>query len=231
MSIRAITFDCAFTLVDVRWDPGEFACECACEMGLSLDSEAAERYRQLYRARHGEFLQMNLLRDSGAARSFWTTLSRDWLDRSGLDAGQAAALMNIGDRRMYGPNSTVFRLYDDVIPVLEELSARGLPMAIISNWDISLHRVIEALGLSPYFKLVIASLEEGFEKPDARIFRLAVDHFGMAPQEILHIGDDPTDDLIGAQQAGFQALLLDRSRAEARLSSLAQLPSLIDALV
>lgn len=211
MAIELVTFDCAHTLLRVNWRLGEFAVECAREAGLDLDEAAAALYQQIYSPRHSQYLKINLAKDHGRADAFWQEISRAWLTELGHDADQwfpriDAVSQDIG----FGPNSRVFQLYEDVLPCLDELDRRGIKKAVISNWDYSLHKVLRALGLYDRFDLIVASLEEGFEKPDPRIFLQSLGKLGVEPAHALHVGDDPVDDLQGARNVGMRALLIDR---------------------
>ncbi|MEJ5170299.1 MAG: HAD-IA family hydrolase, partial [Fimbriimonadales bacterium] len=89
-------------------------------------------------------------------------------------------------------------------------------------------------GLRGYFDCVLASLEVGVEKPDPGIFRAAERLLGLAPDQIVHIGDHPIDDYEGALRAGWHALLLDRSNGRPTefsvVSSLLNIPDRIGQL-
>lgn len=102
-------------------------------------------------------------------------------------------------------------VYDDVVPALELLAARGIPCVVTSNWDHRLHRVLEALDLSDRFDAVICSEEVGVAKPAAAIFEHARDALGGSGP-LLHVGDDGLLDVEGALACGFEALLIDRRR-------------------
>ena len=101
---------------------------------------------------------------------------------------------------------------DRVVSTIEAMGyqARPMPgvrMAIVSNWDNSLHRTLRMFGLTEYFEHVVASLEEGVEKPEARIFQIALERAGVEPGDALHVGDNPIDDWQGAKNVGMRALL------------------------
>jgi putative hydrolase of the HAD superfamily len=122
----------------------------------------------------------------------------------------------------------VWAVYDDVLPTLDALAARGMPMAIVSNWDSYLPRLLELRGLSGYFRTVSVSALEETGKPGAEIFRRTCARMSVEAGEALHIGDSLRDDYEGARAAGLQAVLLDRKDQHGdvpdRIATLAQLP-------
>ena len=129
-------------------------------------------------------------------------------------------------------DAIAFRLYPDVLHVLERLEQAGLRTAILSNWDVSLHDALRRLGLEARFAAAVASAEIGAEKPDPRAFEAVAEALGAVPHRILHVGDDPVRDVDGARAAGLRALLLQRGGGPAqrrpRVTTLAELPALLD---
>jgi HAD superfamily hydrolase (TIGR01549 family) len=101
-------------------------------------------------------------------------------------------------------------IYPDVLPTLATLRERGLKLAIVSNWDNSLMSHCDDLGLTPLFDTIVGSLYVGYEKPDARIFHVALDRLGVAAAEVVHVGDIYVSDVVGARAAGILPILLDR---------------------
>lgn len=85
---------------------------------------------------------------------------------------------------------------------LTVLSAAGLSLACVANWDVSLHERLAETGIQRRFAVVVSSAEAGFEKPDPRIFRVALDRLGVAAGRALHIGDEDAD-RDGAAAAGM----------------------------
>jgi putative hydrolase of the HAD superfamily len=92
---------------------------------------------------------------------------------------------------------------------LDEIRALGVKVAIISNSEGMLERLFEELGLLPHLDLVVDSGRVGVEKPDPRIFQIAFDHFGVAPNHALHLGDMFTTDILGARAAGCRCAFVD----------------------
>ncbi len=194
--------------------------------GLILPDNAGDIYLKLLMPKMPEFWRVNQMRSFEAWRSFWVAQVQDWLNAMELSRDNALDLHLIGERELFELPSSTFRRFDDVIPVLEGLRLKGTKLAILSNWDHSLHRCAQAHGLTPYFDAIFASLEEGVEKPNPGFFQVALNHFGVSPGEVFHVGDDPIDDLQGAQDMGIPVALIDRAAAQPDkpvISSLTQL--------
>lgn len=95
--------------------------------------------------------------------------------------------------------------YDDALPALKLLSKR-YPLISLSNGNAQLHLV----GIAHYFQAEISAKSVGVAKPEPHIFQAAAAAVGVAPEEVLHIGDDAALDVIGALNAGMQAVWLNR---------------------
>lgn len=93
--------------------------------------------------------------------------------------------------------------------VLVEL-ARSRRLAIVSNWPLAatIDRYVAAQGWDRLLAAVVVSARVGAIKPDVAIFRAAETVLGLGPEErgrILHVGDDPLADVVGAKRAGWLA--------------------------
>lgn len=105
----------------------------------------------------------------------------------------------------------VWELYPDVIDVLEILRPR-FDLAVVSNFDGRLRMILEQLGVSRFFPHVFLSSELGADKPDPLIYQRALKLIAVAPDEVLHVGDDPVRDWRGAEAAGLAVFRLERPR-------------------
>jgi putative hydrolase of the HAD superfamily len=116
-----------------------------------------------------------------------------------------------------------FGAYPDAEPALRGLRERGMRLLAVSNWDCSLSAVLERCGLGELLDGVVTSAEAGASKPDPAIFRAALERAGSEPDQALHVGDTPEEDLAGARAAGIRALLIDRSGDGGDIASLAEI--------
>ncbi|MFH1999767.1 MAG: HAD-IA family hydrolase [Planctomycetota bacterium] len=103
-----------------------------------------------------------------------------------------------------------FLIYPDVVPCLEKVKSSGFTTAVVSNWGYRLPLLLERLNIRPYFDMIISSADVELEKPDPRIFELALSGTKSKANKTVHIGDHVVCDLEGSQAAGIHGLLLDR---------------------
>jgi putative hydrolase of the HAD superfamily len=131
--------------------------------------------------------------------------ARKTAEALGLDA-PTDVLKEVLERRL------IFRPYSESEEVMEELLAIGLPLYVVSNWDVALEGVLENLGWVRYFDGIVASAKVGSEKPERAIFEEALRLAGLAERRdrVVHVGNDPVSDVEGAISAGIDAVLIDR---------------------
>lgn len=96
-------------------------------------------------------------------------------------------------------------LFDDARPALEFLAAR-YPVVALSNGNAS----VEAVGLGRFFHASISAEAFGVGKPEPAIFHAAAQAAGVAPQDVLHVGDDASLDVLGALACGMQTVWVNR---------------------
>ena len=101
-----------------------------------------------------------------------------------------------------------FELYDDALPVLEALRARGLKIGLLSNSARDLDEFVAHHGLA--VDAVLTSRAHGKTKPHETIFRRMLELLGVAPADAVMVGDTIEDDIDGARAVGMQAVLVDR---------------------
>ncbi|HEX4804409.1 MAG TPA: HAD family hydrolase [Conexibacter sp.] len=106
-----------------------------------------------------------------------------------------------------------FRPFPEVADVLCGARARGARLVVVSNWDVSLHDVLDATGLAPLVDGVVTSAEVGSSKPEREIFARGLALAGAAAEDAVHVGDSVEHDVAGALAAGIVPLLLARDGA------------------
>ena len=122
---------------------------------------------------------------------------------------------DVGDLQEALLGALRFRPYAEVPGALAALRERGLRLVVVSNWDASLHEVLERAGLDVLVDGAISSAEHGAGKPDPSIFAAGLELAGVAASEAIHVGDTPEEDVAGARAAGIEPVLVVRSGAAA----------------
>jgi HAD superfamily hydrolase (TIGR01549 family) len=98
---------------------------------------------------------------------------------------------------------------EDAVSTLRRLRTAGCRLVVVSNTNGTLRRMFRRVGLEPWIDLVIDSQEEGVEKPDPRLFEIALERAGAGRDSTIHCGDIYQIDVVGARSAGISAVLLD----------------------
>jgi putative hydrolase of the HAD superfamily len=208
--IEAVTLDAAGTLVEPWPSVGDVYARVAEECGIGPVSpgELNRRFRKAWKAKQG----------FDYSRIAWRKMVEQTF--AGLAPLKPAFFEHLYEEFA---QPRCWRVYDDVAPALESFRARGLKLAVISNWDERLRPLLTQMGLAPYFEAIVISAELCVHKPDRAIFEHAADALKTQSGKILHVGDSSEEDFVGAQAAGFQAILLERDKPYAAVSSLADL--------
>lgn len=171
------------------------------------------------------------------SRDHYVAWERERLSRLARRAGATGTLVTLLVDELYAAAKTYqLRVYDDVEAVLEILRARGVALAVCSNWDWDLPDVIDRLGLAAHFDAVVTSARVGARKPHQRIYTHALELLGLSPQEVVFVGDSVEPDVAGPLAHGMRAVHLARNgdahaadlpEGASRVGSLAELPAFL----
>jgi putative hydrolase of the HAD superfamily len=204
--LDAVTLDLYGTLVTLR-DPVPKLVETLQAYGVERTPERVTAGFEAEFAYYGPHSHEG--RDEGSVADLNRRCAQVFLDtlRAELDPVEFASLY-------------VAALEFDVVPgateSLRALRSRGLELAAVTNWDVTVHERLSDLGLAPFFSHVVTSAEVGARKPDPAPFRRALDLLGVASERALHIGDDEAD-REGAAAAGMRFAIAPLERALAEL--------------
>lgn len=173
----------------------------------------------------------NLVRHSNDAQRGWSYFNLV-LGHAGVTLSDAtdAALEEL---HAYHAIHNLWELVpEDVVPALTRLRASVPRLVVVSNANGRLHVMMERLGLARFFDVMLDSHDEGVEKPDPRLFQLALERSGGRAKTTLHVGDFYWIDVMGARAAGLRAVLLDAAwlRPDADCPRVRSLGELADAL-
>jgi len=231
VDVKAIFFDAGETLVYPHPSFAELFSEVLRSEGHHIDPAVVQETVSAYSHRFTEAAKRGEMWSVSADRSraFWFGIYRDFLGEVGIE-GDAEKLANVLYGTFSDPGS--YRLHPDAIPTLDRLESTGIPLGVISNFEEWLERLLDALGVTRYFPVRVISGVEGVEKPDPRIFEIALERAGVPAAGSVYVGDHPYFDVEAAGDVGMLPILIDRRGRYAdadciRITSLEDLPAAI----
>ncbi|GAB4504476.1 MAG: HAD family hydrolase [Anaerolineales bacterium] len=170
-----------------------------------------------------------------------TTLSllRELLERYGASPPDPVLLAAI--EALYAITQQNWYPEPDALPTLQTLKADGYQLGILSNAadDRNVQALIDKANLRPYFEFILSSAACQVRKPARRIFRLAIEHFGLPPEQMMMVGDTLEADVQGANRLGIYSVWIMRRakyheegalpyQPQAVISRLSDLPALLE---
>jgi len=214
MDVEAVFFDVGNTLIYPQPPVGEVYARALRQAGIEADADLAEKHFQetwvrLRGRRPPGVLEYGTT--EAEAIEWWRRVVRESFRPFGEPEDFDALFKGLWEHFASG---RAWRVFDDVLPTVAELERRGVQFGLISNWDVRLENVLRDLGLWGRFRWPVVSAHVGTEKPEAAIFRHALDLCGLSPGRVLHVGDSYEEDVRGARRAGLQAVWLRRGAAD-----------------
>lgn len=193
MDVEAVTIDAFGTLVALR-DPVPALQRALAERRVARDADAV-------REAFGAEVEFYVARShEGRDEATLALLRRDcaavFLEAAGaeLDAGEFAPAFL---------DSLEFEPIDGAVDACCALAARGLRLAVVSDWDVGLHEHLDALGIAALVDAVVTSAEAGAPKPAPDVFELALARLDVPPERAVHVGDSDADEE-GARAVGMR---------------------------
>jgi HAD superfamily hydrolase (TIGR01549 family) len=110
-----------------------------------------------------------------------------------------------------------WHVFPDVLPALDAMRAAGLRLGVVSNWGWTAPELLHLLELASNFETLAISARVGYQKPHPAIFQHALDQLGVSPADAIHVGDDPSADVVGARRAGIEPVLIVREHRRAAI--------------
>jgi putative hydrolase of the HAD superfamily len=218
--LSAVLFDVDFTLAKPGPDLGpEGYRRLGARFGLDLDPA---RYEQ---ARLAAVVDLERHPELDHDEEIWIAFTIRIIEGMGGAAGDArSAAVEMVRAWEHSHN---FELYEDVLPVLEELRRHELKLGLVSNTARDLDHFVAHHGLD--VDAVVSSGHFGKTKPHASIFEFVLERLAVPPGLAVMVGDSVDDDIDGALALGMRAFLLDREgrfpdRGD-RLTDLRELPA------
>ena len=209
--IHTIYFDLDGTLRHNRPSFTEVLSGFILQLGLPSEvanSQHAHRWLHYYWAQSPE-----LVNDRDAFEedelSFWINHSSRYLLASGCPSEQAQKLAPNLTQYMRDEYTPEDLIAEDVPNLLQTLKESGYRLAVVSNRRNPFDEQLQSLGIDSYFEYSLAAGTINTWKPDPKIFRHALNEMGVEPENALYVGDNYFADVVGAQNAGINAVLID----------------------
>ena len=197
--IRTLLFDAGNTLVYVNM---EEVSRTLARHGTRVSAEALWKAEYRTRTRLDDPARIA----SSTDLSRWKTYFEWLLEEAGIRIDARPVLEEL---KAYHEAHNLWEVVPPFVPPLLERLKPRYRMGVVSNANGSVVRKLTRLGLARHFDAILDSHTEGVEKPDPRIFRIALERLGARPEEALHVGDFYHVDVTGARSAGIRAVLLD----------------------
>lgn len=202
MLIRAITLDLDDTLWPI-W-PAIIRAEQALHEWLALHAPRTEQRYPMAKMRELRKVVLSerpeVAHDFNAQRHLVLTRA---LRDSGDDVALAEAALEV-----YVTYRNTVEMYPGAAEALSRLAQR-YPVAALTNGSADLVRI----GIDQHFVFRLGATDHGVAKPDASIFLAACERLGLAPHQVLHVGDDPEMDVLGAHRVGMRSAWINRDAA------------------
>jgi putative hydrolase of the HAD superfamily len=199
--LAAVLFDVDFTLFRPGPELGPEGYRRLGERhGLVLDPE---RYES---ARVAAIEKLQAARDLVHDEQVWIAFTEQIVRGMGGDA-EGARECAVDMVRAWERHEN-FSLYEDALPVLDELRGHGLRIGLISNGQRDLEEFVVHHGLD--VDAIVGSKAHGRTKPHPSIFEAALEALDVIADETAMVGDSYEDDIEGARSLGMRAILLDR---------------------
>ena len=212
--IKAIFFDAAGTLIHLPRSVGYHYALAGQRVGLLLEAAALDRaFRESWKKMPARPAIEGPREDDD--KGWWRELVNRVIDEVAPATSELDRDAFFEVAYSHFAEAGVWELYPEVIEVLEQLRPR-FDLAVVSNFDGRLRMIMEQLGVTQFFSHIFLSSELGADKPDPLIHSRALHLSRFAPNETLHVGDDPVRDWQGAEAAGLAVFRLERPRNSLR---------------
>lgn len=226
--IRVIAFDAVGTLIYPDPPVRTIYHSIGCRYGSKLsESEVAARF--------------------GAAFAKWELLDRHAIDQHGTRTSEEVERIRwrgivsevlhdvtdidhcFEDLFAHFAEPSAWKCFADVDSTLEQLEAAGYQLAIASNFDHRLHAICDGLAPLRRFQLRVISSIVGHRKPGREFYAAVVAAANCPADQIVMVGDDFENDIVGARDAGLQTVYLQRGLLtdDYAIATLSELPEIL----
>jgi putative hydrolase of the HAD superfamily len=208
MTYQAIIFDLDGTLRESRPHFMDALHQALLDMGLTIDPET---WRQTERWVHAYWAQSAELRndvENYGQEQIWNRFLSRIMTQVGHPHADEEEVHAFGEHihEIFQPESV---LTPDAHEVLTALRQQDVVLGVLSNRGKPFDEELETLGIADFFDFTLAAGEVGVWKPRPEVFHVALERAGTSPHQAVYIGDNYYADIVGAANAGLDAILVD----------------------
>jgi putative hydrolase of the HAD superfamily len=202
--LKTVFLDAGGVLLFPNWIRIE---QALASQGVRVSAEALSRAEPHARKRLDDRRTIGATTDASRGWLFFDLI----LEQAGIERSEQTRAALAGLHAYHQAQNLWELVPDGVRPALTALRAHGLTLVVVSNANGTLLAHMDRIGLSDHLDWVIDSCDEGVEKPDPRLFEIALARANARPDSTIHVGDLYQVDVVGARAAGLRPVLLDET--------------------
>ncbi len=199
--IETVLLDAGGVLLDLDYRYLERLCRAR---GVRTTEETLSRYEAMARVDVHKAVT-----DGGRVSDMWRDYFHFILGNAGVAADdQSEVIDSLWEAHQKFGLWTV--AIPDAVETVRELKEAGYRIGVVSNAEGRVEQDLVGAGFRGLFETVVDSHHVGVEKPDPKIFAIALERMGVGPEKAIYVGDVPAVDVAGARAAALTPILLDR---------------------
>lgn len=214
MNIKAVLFDLVGTLIYVKDPVGKIYANAASSFGLHVNEKEIERaFQEIFKKKEKP------IGSEIEEIKWWQELVYETFKLCNIDIkdkNEKIFEVLFNEFKTKSP----WRLYLDVLPVLNEIRKCKISTGIVTNFDSRVLNILNELNLSSYFDCIGYSGKVGYSKPHPKIFQYVLNKLNVVPEEVLYVGDDLELDYYPALNLNIKPILIVRKEKESQIKGI-----------
>lgn len=208
---KAVTIDVGGCLIECSERVCDVYARIASELGMThVTPDSAQKYFKEGFAKFRGDEGADAMRYYGDGKSFWRLVVAHVLTAGGqvssIDDTAVEAMLDKLYEYYEQPSS--WSIAHGAVDAIKRLRSCGVKVAVASNWDSRLPKLLDALNLTEHFDSIVVSAIVGAEKPSPQFFAKLLSDIDVPAANVLHVGDDAINDVSGARSAQIGAAVL-----------------------
>jgi putative hydrolase of the HAD superfamily len=199
--IRTIFLDAGGTLIHLD---RAFILKALEDVGVEKDEAAFLIADQSAREQRAAAIRRGEVLDDASSWRIYAARLLELLEAT----GDAATEVSTRVKQRHRAGTLWTHVEPGTLETLAQLKDRGFTLGVVSNADGRVASFLELVGINKYLDFVVDSGAVGVEKPNPRIFQIALEQARSTPEQAVHVGDVYEVDVVGARAAGIEPIML-----------------------